>query len=127
MRLFGLTCKSCGAYIRNGDISGKAAMSDFILKENSNIIQNYQKPVYIAGDFNSKYYEGPVLRFTCDNGFKVLTDMINYPENIDHILECNTNTNRELIESDRPYFCLPNPFINVVSDHYPYLVKVKLK
>ena len=105
---------------------------------NETIVQSYKnsgKPVYIGGDFNEQPHEPAISMFTNpSNGFEVLNDTFSPThatfggKYIDLILEHNTNPNRAVIDRGIPS-CIPWPtgWITVVSDHYPYYVKVKFK
>lgn len=113
---------------------------------NNNIINNcksVKKPIYIAGDMNSRPYSA-IIRVFIDSGFQVLNDpnTVTCPEEgdktgkkgsvIDLILEYNYKENvyHRLIERGIP---IPEEdrvkwmYTDKVSDHFPYFVKVKIK
>lgn len=83
------------------------------------------KPIYLAGDFNATPYTEEIKSFIDDN-FEVLNDTY---ESIDLILGHNKNTTRETLESKVPssWMDYDQYYMDVVSDHRPYFVKVKLK
>ena len=118
---------------------GKKKMTREILK-NSLVRKciNEGKPVYLAGDMNTKPDE-PGIQGLKEAGFEVLnnTDKIgsNYVDAtrrsgamIDLILGYNTNPNHKTIEK---YIPIPESeraaFFDNISDHLPYFVKVKFK
>lgn len=113
---------------------------------NNNIINNcksVKKPIYIAGDMNSRP-SSAIIRVFIDSGFQVLNDpnTVTCPEEgdktgkkgsvIDLILEYNYKENvyHRLIERGIP---IPEEdrvkwmYTDKVSDHFPYFVKVKIK
>jgi len=125
----------------------RVRMADHIV--NNETVQDYissGKPVYIAGDFN----EGPnsktdhsMIHFI-NAGFEILNKQTGYYDPpgsknwkwdhatritgsmIDMILEYNNNPNKAIIDRGIPD-SFPDSFLEVVSDHKPYFVKVKLK
>ena len=103
--------------------------------------QNLGKPIYIGGDFNEApppIIENGAIQFFIDAGFEVLNDVVKYsytyptpikaeaPHSlVDMILEYNTNSNRQLIKGGWTDF--PSEAHKIISDHYPYYVKIKIK
>lgn len=112
---------------------------------NEDIVKNYQKPVYIAGDLNPRPKDGKprqsdgyeTTTALQTKGFEILSntdrnDSEYYTKHVtrlngsqpDLILGYNTNPNSEIIRrnvpegSDRTF---------TISDHLPYCVEVKLK
>lgn len=118
-------------------------MTNKILDED--IVKKYQaegKPVYIAGDMNENANakkENGEKRESIDTfenaGFEVLNKLTLEHStkdglHIDLILEHNENPGRAVIDRGIPYFIpigLNDGWINKVSDHFPYFVKVKFK
>ena len=108
---------------------------------NNNAVKNCiksGKPVYIGGDFNEAPDDANgAIQLFVDAGFEVLNDVLTYPYTYptpvkqapqglaDMIIEYNRNPYRELIETRIPEF--PSEAHKKLSDHYPYVVKVKLK
>jgi endonuclease/exonuclease/phosphatase family metal-dependent hydrolase len=112
-------------------------MTNTILNEN--IVMNCKnagKPIYIAGDMNEDTNGDAIQIFTSSsNGFEVLNDpthatYFNTETGVgyfgDFILEYNTNPKHKTIERGIPN-SFPPEWYRVVSDHFPYVVKVKLK
>ena len=97
---------------------------------------NKKKPVYIAGDMNEQADESAIMILK-NNGYKVLNN-IDDPthstrvtrSHIDLILEYNMNPHHKTIDR---YPLVPEEkrhqwfYIDKISDHIPYLVKVKIK
>jgi len=123
-------------------------MSDSILNHPITVrCINVGKPMFIAGDMNAQPDEDGVKRLE-DNGFEVLNDKggrvwndnkgggrYEYPQEsatrnnsmIDLIIGNKQNPpNYEVILRGIPY-CFQRDWINVVSDHFPYRVVVRLK
>jgi endonuclease/exonuclease/phosphatase family metal-dependent hydrolase len=103
-------------------------MTNSILNED--IVKNYRKPVYIAGDMNAEPEDDAITDFTNED-FEVLNDTEN-PYHctstdgryIDLILEWNKNPNHKTIDKGIPAGA-DRTF--TISDHLPYYVKVKFK
>jgi Uncharacterized protein conserved in bacteria len=112
---------------------GRIKITEKILKED--IVKNYQKPVYVAGDINESPHNGKAIALFRDAGFEVLNDTTRYDngryhhntryrgEMIDLILEKNTNPSREIINRGIP---ADADTTYTISDHLPYVVRVKL-
>ena len=104
---------------------------------NEDIVKNYRKPVYIAGDLNESPHNGKAIELFRKTDFEVLNDTTRNAEGeyeqytreskamIDLILEKNTNPNREVIKSCRPAGA--DTTFKILSDHTPYVVKVKFR
>lgn len=118
------------------DVNDRLNMASSILSED--FVQNYRKPIYIAGDLNEKPNgedsRHQAVQLFKQNNFTVLNDTTVEASGkykhatrasgamIDLILEYNTNPNRKTeyrdVHPDATYD---------TSDHLPYIVKVKLK
>ena len=117
-------------------------MTNAILNED--VVKNYRKPIYIAGDLNESPHNGRAIALFRASGFEVLNDITRrYQYNyngvygewyddatrqggamIDLILEKNTNPKRKIIERGIPA-AADTTF--TISDHLPYYTKVKIK
>ena len=121
-----------------------------ISDEKVQICKNSGKPIYIAGDFNCRYDNEAIKKFTRDNNYVVLNETLQVDGKfvhatkkdgsmIDLILEYNGNSNKSTLWKGRPssfkskwlgkcIICkVPYACPLHVSDHKPYLVKRKYK
>jgi len=129
----------------------RKSMTQAILNEPVIIeCQNSNKPVYIAGDLNEQPFSTTGgLQIFRDAGFQILNNMERTDEyqtkdpnknekQYEHatresggmpdlILEYNTNPNRAVIDNNIPFCVDREEWLNTVSDHCPYRVRVKLK
>ena len=108
----------------------KLKQSNAIL--NNTLVQkcfNSRKPVYIAGDLNDEPDKASIIKLK-DNGFEVLnkigdpTHATLWGTHIDLILERNSKPDHKTIERGIP---VETGDSWTLSDHFPYMVRVKVK
>lgn len=111
--------------------SDRNTMTNTILSENIIVnCKNSGKPIYIAGDFNEEPNGEAIGIFINNGNFEVLNNIIpshaTRPSgtHIDLILEDNNNLNHKIIDRGIPAAA---DTTYTLSDHLPYVVKVKLK
>ncbi len=135
---FCFVCTHYPVNVNNAERKRKE-VTELILNDSVVLVcKNANKPIYVAGDLNSKSTDRSIKLFE-ENGFEVLAKVKTYPtfdkhntgdsipsDEADYIIEYNKNWNHKKFTAGRVSM-FPSYDHETASDHYPVYVKAKLK